>query len=212
MPKIYAAGDQLTAADYNAVVKTAGLYAASSAGSDTYAITTSPVSGAYAAGDVFRFKADVANTGACTLNVSGLGAVTIKRHDNSGAKIDLITGDIIAGQFVEVIYDSDGHFLMLNPPATRGLNTWSSATTGASTQATADGFIVGFVTFTSGGISASTIKTDSANPPTVIRAQILVGDTSDQKSFCVPVKKNDYYLITVGTNQNLTAYFMSLTT
>lgn len=77
------------------------IYAASSAGSDTYAITLSPAPSAYAAGQVFNFKADVANTGAATLNVNSLGAKTIKKLNDQ----DLATGDIEAGQVVTVVYD-----------------------------------------------------------------------------------------------------------
>lgn len=84
------------------------LYAASSAGSDTYAITLSPAPTAYAAGNVYRFKADVANTGACTLNVNSLGAVTIKKNVSD----DLSTGDIAANQLVSVIYDGTNFQLL----------------------------------------------------------------------------------------------------
>lgn len=101
MPKEYIAGEQLPAADANAIVKVAGLYAASSAGNDTYAITVSPAPDSYATGDVWRFKADVANTGAATLNVNGLGAKTIKKNVTE----DLVTNDIKANEIVEVIYD-----------------------------------------------------------------------------------------------------------
>ena len=78
-------------------------YGASSAGTDTYAITITPTV-AYTNGIRFRFKTDVANTGAATLNVNGLGAITIKKaHDQ-----DLATGDIEANQIVEVVYNSTG--------------------------------------------------------------------------------------------------------
>lgn len=77
-------------------------YAASSAGNDTYAITVVPVPASYANGQRYRFKADVANTGAATLNVNSLGAISIKKlHDQ-----DLATGDIEANQIVEVVYNS----------------------------------------------------------------------------------------------------------
>lgn len=76
-------------------------YAASSGGSDTYAITVTPAPTVYVTGQVFRFKADVANTGAATLNVNSLGAKTIKKQVSA----DLTTGDILANQIVEVIYD-----------------------------------------------------------------------------------------------------------
>jgi hypothetical protein len=96
-----AAGDKVSATEFNNFLSSAGLYAASSAGSDAYAITVSPVPNDYDAGDTYTFKADVANTGACTLNVNSLGAKTIKKYGT----LDLSTGDIIAGQMVTVRYD-----------------------------------------------------------------------------------------------------------
>lgn len=76
-------------------------YATDSVGTDSYAITVSPTITAYATGQVFTFKAGTANTGAATLNVSGLGAKTIKKNVST----DLETGDILANQIVTVIYD-----------------------------------------------------------------------------------------------------------
>jgi len=78
-----------------------GVYAASAVGSDSYAITVSPAVAAYVTGMKFRFLADVANTGAATLAVSGLSALAIKKLNDQ----DLETGDIEAGQIVEVAYD-----------------------------------------------------------------------------------------------------------
>ncbi len=76
-------------------------YAVDSVGTDSYAITPSPAITAYAAGQVFTFKAGTANTGAATLNVSGLGAKTIKKN----VSVDLETGNILANQIVVVEYD-----------------------------------------------------------------------------------------------------------
>jgi len=75
-------------------------YAADAGSTDAYAITVSGVS-AYVTGQTFKFKANTANTGACTLNVSGLGAKTIKKDVTT----DLATGDILANQIVTVTYD-----------------------------------------------------------------------------------------------------------
>lgn len=75
-------------------------YAVDSVGSDSYAITVSGIS-AYVAGQTFKFKAGTANTGACTLNVNGLGAKTIKKDVSS----DLVTGDILVNQILVVTYD-----------------------------------------------------------------------------------------------------------
>lgn len=84
-------------------------YAADSVGTDAYAITITPAITAYATGQVFTFKAGTANTGACTLAVSGLSAITIKKYYNS----DLETGDILANQIVMVEYDGT-NFQMLS--------------------------------------------------------------------------------------------------
>lgn len=76
-------------------------YAADSVGTDSYAIDVTPSITAYTTGQVFTFKAGTANTGACTLNVDGLGAKTIKKNGSE----DLITGDIVANQICVVVYD-----------------------------------------------------------------------------------------------------------
>lgn len=79
-------------------------YAADGGATDAYAITLTPAIGAYAVGQTFVFKANTANTGAATLNVSGLGAITIKKNHDQ----DLETGDIEAGSILAVTYDSTG--------------------------------------------------------------------------------------------------------
>lgn len=76
-------------------------YAASGAGTDSYAITVAPAPTAYVAGQKFTFKADVANTGTATLNVNSLGAVTIKKNVSDNIE----TGDIKANSIVTVVYD-----------------------------------------------------------------------------------------------------------
>ena len=85
-------------------------YAADAGGDDTYAVTLDPVPAAYYAGMEVNFKPTTANTGACTLDVNGLGAKTIKKNASS----DLATGDILANQIVKVIYDGT-NFQMMSP-------------------------------------------------------------------------------------------------
>lgn len=86
------------------------IFAADAAGSDTYAITLSPVPTAYTTGMVVNFTAQTANTGACTLNVNSLGAKTLKKNKGN----DLETGDILAGQCVSVMYDGT-NFEVVSP-------------------------------------------------------------------------------------------------
>lgn len=135
MSKEYVAGEQLPAAELNEVIRSAGLYAATATGNDTYVINPTPAITAYATGDVFRFKADVGNTGAASLNVSSKGAVAIKKN----VSVALETGDIVAGQVVTVQYDGTNFQLIssLFPPktlrgngqTTYGLTTASGAQT-----------------------------------------------------------------------------------
>lgn len=119
----------------------AEIYAASAAGNDTYAITLSPVPSAYVTGAVYRFKADVANTGTCTLNVNALGAKTIKKFAN-GSAVALSTGDIAASQFVECMYDGTD-MLMVSASQPRPLyatgQTTRAQATGTGTQDIAHG-------------------------------------------------------------------------
>lgn len=76
-------------------------YVASATGTDSYAIALTPVIAAYTVGDVFIFKADVANTGTASLNVNAVGPITIVK----GVSTVLSTGDIAVNQIVTVIYD-----------------------------------------------------------------------------------------------------------
>lgn len=183
-------------------------YAASTTGNDTYAITVTPAPTAYITGQVFRFKVDTANTGSATINVNSLGAKSIVKDVNTA----LGTGDILADQIIEVIYDGT-NMVMKNPVANvASFGAWASATKDASTQVTQNSFLVVYGDAdTNSGFS---IKTDSSNPPTTVRAKWTFASATERGSACVPVRKNDYYLIepTVGTTANVVAYIITLGT
>jgi len=80
-------------------------YANDSGSADVYAVTPFPAPTAYTAGQTIKFKALNANTGACTINVTGasgaLGAKNIKTHDID----DPPANAILAGGVYTVIYD-----------------------------------------------------------------------------------------------------------
>lgn len=61
---------------------------------------SSPVT-ALALGQRISLRAAATSTGAATLNVDGLGAVSIVRHDGSAT----VAGDIVAGRVYDVVYD-----------------------------------------------------------------------------------------------------------
>jgi hypothetical protein len=69
-------------------------------GTDTYTVNISTVT-SYSTNDLYVIKFANANTGAATLNISGLGAKTLVKNNNVG----LVGGDIQAGQEFAVIYD-----------------------------------------------------------------------------------------------------------
>lgn len=98
----------------------AEIYGASTTGNDTYVVTLSPAPTSYTTGMKIIFKPDTANTGACTLNVNGLGAKTIKKNVSS----DLNDNDILANQTVEVIYD--GTNFQYQPPVSLSFTENSS--------------------------------------------------------------------------------------
>ncbi len=88
---------------------------ASSAGSNNYAITPDVALAAYVTGERYSFRADFTNTGSATLNISGIGARTIKKMTGVG-KANLAAGDIQNGQPVTVEADTTD-LIMVTPVA-----------------------------------------------------------------------------------------------
>ena len=116
------------------------IYAASSAGSDAYAITLVPAVTAYVTGQLFNFKTDVGNTGAATLNVNGLGAKTIKKNLDQ----DLQNNDIKANQTVTVVYDGTNFQMQSQLGLLNGsvlLSTKTASSSASITFTSADNFL-----------------------------------------------------------------------
>jgi hypothetical protein len=78
----------------------------------TFTLTPTPAVAAYAANQRFNvaFAAN-GTTGSNTLNVSGLGAKSIKQYDATGAKV---SGIIVSGRNYDLQYDGTD-FVILNP-------------------------------------------------------------------------------------------------
>lgn len=124
-----------TLATKTAVLNQSYIYAASSAGTDTYVVTLSPVPTALTVGMKIVVKADVANTGDATLNPNGLGAANILKYYN----VTLADNDIKANQIFEVVYDGTA-WQMTSPISNTiivkcGSSTHDISTTGAQTIA-----------------------------------------------------------------------------
>jgi hypothetical protein len=182
-------------------------------------------------------NADISSSAAIVgskLDLTSPGAIG-STAANTGSFTTLKVGTTHQG---DVLYDNGTSFVRLTPgtngqylqtqgasanpqwasvPAISGiLGTWASATLGSSTQVTTDGFLVGYAIGDGAHTDTITIKTDSSNPPTTIRSQVITG-TITAGSYSVPlfspVKKNDYYLIEKsGTGSNYTVYFIPLGT
>jgi len=91
---------------------------ASTGSSNAYVLTPDVALSAYVTGERYSFRANFANTGAATLNISSLGAKSIKKMTASG-KADLAPGDIQQGQSVTVEYDGTD-MVMVTPVAPAG--------------------------------------------------------------------------------------------
>ena len=88
---------------FNKAIATVTGVASGSTGT-AYTVTASGWPAALATGQRLAFIADVANTGAVTLNVNGLGAKKIFQQGST----PLAAGMIGLGQFADVVYDATG--------------------------------------------------------------------------------------------------------
>ena len=121
---------------YGQVQDDAPNWAGTSGGTaDVQTLTPTPAITAYAAGQRFRFIAGsgLTNTGACTINVSAVGAKDVKAVDGTAPD----AGAITAGNVHEVVYDGTNLVLLWQstPASLRsfaGLGTAATASTGTS--------------------------------------------------------------------------------
>lgn len=83
-------------------------------GSDSYVISVNGIT-ELIDGMELSFKANTTNTGACTMNLNGLGAKAIKKKYNA----DTDDGDIPGGSITDLKYDADNDwYQMTSTPAT----------------------------------------------------------------------------------------------
>jgi hypothetical protein len=163
-----------------------GSFCADAGANDTYACNLSPAITAYVTGTTYRFKANTANTGAATVNLNSVGALTIKKK-TSGITTDLADNDIRAGAWVVVVYDGtnaqcvggcDG-----NAAAGGGGGITNSA--GNNIIPKSDGTNIGASSMTDNGTSISTAEYfqasggfgNSGSPPSTQGLSFSGGDT-----------------------------------
>ena len=83
-------------------------HATESGAADAYVLSLSPAITAYAAGQAFSFFATNTNTGASTLNVTGVAIDAIVTWDGSA----LAAGRIVSGQLVNVVHDGTNFIIL----------------------------------------------------------------------------------------------------
>ena len=123
-----ASAAEAAAAASAAGVGNGGRYSATVGGTaNAIVLTPSPALASYVAGEAITFIVASANTGAVTVNVSGLGAKAVTK---AGA-VALAAGDLAAGQIVTLRYDGT-RYQDITPsaaaaafPATRIPHTWA---------------------------------------------------------------------------------------
>src|SRR5574343_309714 len=124
------ATNRLDAVNAESVVKHTHTYAGTVGGTaDAITVSLYIAMTGYSAGMRLTFKAGADNTGAATINVSGLGAKSIVRPSGQA----LVAGDIVSGQLIDIQYDGT-NFVMMRSAYSEG--TWTPSVGGSATYTT----------------------------------------------------------------------------
>lgn len=139
-----------------------------------YAITTSPTMTTIPVGAGFSFQAAHANTGTSTLNVDGIGAITVKKNGGTGGSVgsNLASGDIAVGQIVIVSFDG-ANFQM---ESTLGNISSGGGGGGGSIACSQLPALAGNVTTSAGSCATTLVEMPDGNPVTLsgsVNGQIL---------------------------------------
>jgi len=82
-----------------------------------YTLTLSPPMPGYVTHQCYLLSPHVANTGAATLNVNGLGSKPFKKW-SAGVLVDLVANDFVIGRLVQICYDGTNMQVLLGTAAT----------------------------------------------------------------------------------------------
>jgi hypothetical protein len=139
-------------------------YAVATGTASAIVLTLTPALTVYTSGMPIYFKSAAANTGACTININGLGAKPIK--NTSG--LDPAANDIASGAIVEIVYNGTNFVMTSSNNATNHVSDVTGNVHGA-TQSNLANMIV--KRDASGNFSAGTITaTLSGNATTATTA------------------------------------------
>ncbi len=179
LPDVNDAGRQVqgsVARDYN---DTNGTLAATGA-ADAYVLTTNNAHASLFAGLRFMCTIPVANTGASTINVDGLGATAIQRAGAATA-----AGDMLAGGTYQFVYNGSA-FQLLNPSASSSGGTVTSVGSGVG--------LTGGPINTSGELALDTANTRNVDHAAVSLAggagvATTIGDLTANRTIALDLTK-----------------------
>jgi len=168
-------------------------YLTSISGTNTI-VATGPVGmAAYATGQIFRFIAAGANTGAATLNINTIGAIALVKLNGS----PLVAGDIPSGAMISVAYDGTSFQLQ----STLGVSSFSAGATGLTPSSATTGAVTlaGVLGKLNGGTGALT-----ASITFVVRtSNVVTITTSGVHGFVT----GDYVTVAAVTNTGFNGNF-----
>jgi hypothetical protein len=149
-------------------------YLTTVAGTNVITAVAPVLMSAYATGQTFYFIAAGGNTGAVTVNINAIGAKAVKKTDGSA----LISGDILTGAAVQIMYDGTNFQLLSDSNGTNETvgNLTVTGTTTATGLITANGGVSGAL---NGSLGATTPSTVVATDLTTTGNTILGNASTD---------------------------------
>lgn len=169
---------------------------ASTGSANAYVLTQTVAPSAYVTGAIYAFRANFANTGACTVNVNSLGAKSIKLTDGS----DPASGDIANGMPVYLTYD--GTNMVLSNPVYQSTTPLSKGGTGATT-ASAARTALGLAIGTDIEAYDSTIVKTGANQTFTKAQRTTITTLTDGATITPDFSASNDYTVTLGGNRTL---------
>jgi hypothetical protein len=183
-------------------------YAIATGSNNNYVLTLTPALDAYINGLPFYFKANHTSTGPATLNISGLGAKTLKKNFNQ----DIAADDIQSGQIIMGVYDGTyiQIFLMKNSYF-YGSDTGAANAYAVSYAPPLTAHVVGVpLRFKAahGNTGASTVAINALSAVSIRRldgTQLLEGDIPAGSMITV-IYDGTYYQLQAATTNNVSSF------
>ena len=193
-------------------------YAGTSTGTgNAYEVTLAHVSGSYADGQEVEFVADKSNTGAATLNVSTIGAVSLVTPDN----VALVANAIVANGNVKARYNAAlGRFVLMNvdlaSKAAASASASAAATSETNAAASASSAAASASAAAASAQSAASIESKVKGIPFDVSEITLVNrsvEVTSQENFLIScfISDDGTYLYVIGS-QNKTIYQYTMST